>query len=47
MWLYFGWLLSEPVTANVLIGLVMIVVAIVLANMKNPVWFGSKRNPAP
>ncbi len=41
-----AWLLSEPVTANVLIGFVMIVAAIVLANMKNPVWFGSKRNPA-
>lgn len=42
-----AWLLSEPVTANVLIGFVMIVAAIVLANLKKPVWFGSKRNPAP
>ena len=42
-----AWLLSEPVTANVLIGFVMIVAAIVLANMKNPIWFGAKRNPAP
>ncbi len=31
-----AWLLSEPVTANVLIGFVMIVAAIVLANMKRP-----------
>ena len=41
-----AWLLSEPVTANVLAGFVMIMAAIVLANMKTPVWFGAKRNPA-
>jgi drug/metabolite transporter (DMT)-like permease len=42
-----AWLLSEPVTANVWVGFVMIVAAIVLANMKTPAGFGSKRIPSP
>ena len=43
-----AWLLSEPVTANVLIGFVMIVASIVLANIKRSEFrFGPKRKPVP
>ena len=43
-----AWMLSEPITPNILIGLVMIMVAIVLANLKRPIFPpSSRRNSAP
>lgn len=43
-----AWMLSEPITPNILIGFVMIMAAIVLANLKRPSFPpGSQRNPAP
>ena len=40
-----AWLLSEPITVNVLVGFVLIVGAIVLASMKRPAWLGRRRDP--